>query len=239
MAAGIWDVPVKIEWFFVDGIDDLAPVAENTSAARVLALDLSDSRAAPLLRADLLPSDFHDENRPGAGDRRHFRARRAALRAFVALHLGVATETVEIAYDTAGAPRVRTPLPAPYISVSARGSLALLAVSSQPIGVDFEPETTTEPIIDVLHPQERATLAALDGAARDRFFLEIWTAKEAYLKALGDGLTRDPSKIAISFTPAGLAISDANTSIALAGGDVRRLDLDGAAIIASCIVRDD
>ncbi|MDH7797438.1 MULTISPECIES: 4'-phosphopantetheinyl transferase superfamily protein [unclassified Beijerinckia] len=233
-------MPVEIEWFFVDEIDNLAPVAAgNAATARVLAVDLSDPRAAPLLRADLLPSDLHDENRPAAGDRRHFRARRAALRTFVALHLGVTAETIDIAYDAAGAPRVRNLRQIPYISVSARGSLALLAVSSKPIGVDFEPETTTEPIIDVLHPQERATLAGLDGAARDRFFLEIWTAKEAYLKALGDGLTRDPSKIAISFTTAGLTISEANTSVALAGGDIRRLDLNGAAIIASCIVRDD
>lgn len=231
-------MPVEIEWISADGIGDLTPAAENTSIARVLALDLGDSRAAPLLRPALLPTDLQDENRPAAGDRSYFRARRAALRAFVALHLGVAAETVEIAYDAAGAPRVRGPLPAPYISVSARRSFALLAVSSQPVGVDFEPETQVEPILAVLHPQERVALAALDGAARDRFFLGIWTAKEAYLKALGDGLTRDPSAIAISFTDAGLAVSDGGQPVAVAGGS-RRLDLNGVPLVASCIVRGD
>ncbi|OJY00407.1 MAG: hypothetical protein BGP04_22815 [Rhizobiales bacterium 62-17] len=233
---GFQGVSARIEWIFADGIDRLMQPTKDAAATRVLVVDLDDPRTAVLQRLAPLPSDLADEARPGAADRRYFRARRAALRSLVAWHGGVAAETVEIAYDTAGAPRVRS-IPSPFISVSARGSRALLAVSSAPVGVDFEPDTSAEPILDVLHPHERAALAALDGPARDRHFLEIWTAKEAYLKALGDGLTRNPSQIAISLTATGVTISDTDTPVALAGGDLRHLDLNGVAVVASCIVR--
>lgn len=239
-------MPAGIEWIFADGIDRLAqPAGDATSAhvsTRVLAVDLDDPRTVALQRLALLPSDLADEARPGATDRRYFRARRAALRALIAWHSGVTAETIEIAYDAAGAPRVRTPVPSPCISVSARGSRALLAVSASPVGVDFEPDTTAQPILDVLHPHERAELATLDGAARDRRFLEIWTAKEAYLKALGDGLTRDPATIAVSSfaassSAAGLRIDDMGETAAQLQGEIRHFELNGVAVVASCIVR--
>ncbi|MDT2019912.1 4'-phosphopantetheinyl transferase superfamily protein [Methylocella sp. CPCC 101449] len=250
-------MPAGIEWIFADGIDRLAqPDGDATSAhvsTRVLAVDLDDPRTVALQRLALLPSDLADEARPGATDRRYFRARRAALRALVAWQLGVTAETIEIAYDAAGAPRVVAPVlhavlpgvlaaPSPFISVSARGSRALLAVSASPVGVDFEPDTTAQPILDVLHPHERAELATLDGAARDRRFLEIWTAKEAYLKALGDGLTRDPATIAVSSfaassSAAGLRIDDTGETAALLQGEIRHFELNGVAVVASCIVR--
>ena len=35
------------------------------------------------------------------------------------------------------------------------------------------------------------------GAAQHRRFLEMWTAKEAVLKALGTGLSRDPRAVVV------------------------------------------
>lgn len=229
-------MPAGIEWIFAQGIDRLGP---EIASACVLALDLGDPAAAPLLRPAPLASDLRDEIRPGAADRRHFLARRAALRSFVARHLGVEAETIEIAYDAAGAPRLHQPAVSLHVSVSARGSLALLALSDKPVGIDFEPETPTEPMIDVLHPTERVELASLEGSARMRRFLDIWTAKEAYLKALGDGLNRDPSGIATAFTATGVTISDAGAPVALAASECRALEVNGVPIIASCIVRAD
>ncbi len=50
----------------------------------------------------------------------------------------------------------------------------------------------------MLHPTEAAFLRALAPAQRLVPFLELWTVKEAYLKARGSGLLIDPAKVAVS-----------------------------------------
>ena len=47
-------------------------------------------------------------------------------------------------------------------------------------------------------PDEAARLAALPTPQRERAFLELWTAKEAVLKALGRGLAFGPHRLSIA-----------------------------------------
>jgi 4'-phosphopantetheinyl transferase len=75
------------------------------------------------------------------------------------------------------------------------------AIASKKIGVDLE---YLRPISDALKlarrffsPQETSAIEQLTGIARERAFLQIWTAKEAYLKAIGDGLSGEMDKLAI------------------------------------------
>ena len=49
----------------------------------------------------------------------------------------------------------------------------------------------------MLHDLEKKALLALPAAARSEEFLRLWTAKEAYLKALGIGLRREPTEISL------------------------------------------
>lgn len=51
------------------------------------------------------------------------------------------------------------------------------------------------------HPAEIAALAALPAPARSRAFLELWTAKEALLKALGRGLAFGLHRLQVSGGP--------------------------------------
>jgi 4'-phosphopantetheinyl transferase len=53
----------------------------------------------------------------------------------------------------------------------------------------------------LLADDERAALVALPEARRPRAFLTVWTRKEAYLKARGEGLRRDLRDFVV--TPAG------------------------------------
>lgn len=59
------------------------------------------------------------------------------------------------------------------------------------VGLDVEPwrdDAPPELIERCFSPTERAALAALPAPARPRRFVELWTLKEAYLKARGLGL---------------------------------------------------
>ncbi len=141
-------------------------------------------------------ADLMDEAFPGATLRDAFLQRRALTRSLLAMRLSVAADGVEIAYDPAGGPRVMKPAGAGFVSVSSRSRWVAVALADQPVGVDLELiAPRLEPVWDVLHGQERARLRACEMAARPRAFFEIWTAKEAGLKALGFGLRRDPSSI--------------------------------------------
>lgn len=236
---------LTIEWLFATDLDALAPVPQGQAFARVLIADLRDPLALPLLRPAPRHGDYLDERRPAASDRTYFLARRAALRSFVARAVGCLPDTVEIAYNAAGAPQVIAPAPR-FVSVSGRGPAAVLAVSSLPVGVDFEPTgDIAEPVADVLHPVERAMLASLDKAGQSQRFLQIWTAKEAYVKALGIGFNRDPADLAID--EAGAPNADRTADLRI---DDRGLPVDAVAaswlpgkigdvpIIAACIVLD-
>jgi 4'-phosphopantetheinyl transferase len=229
---------MTIEWLSTADLDGLAPVRPGEAFARVLIADLRDPLALPLLRPAPRHGDYLDERRPAASDRTYFLARRAALRSLVARCLDCPADAVEIAYNDGGAPQVIAPA-ACFVSVSGRGPAAALAVSSLPVGVDFEPATEiVTPVADVLHTDERAMLAGLDEDGQSQRFLQIWTVKEAYVKALGVGFNRDPADIAVHYGDAqdDLRILDRGRVVAAAAA--RRLagKIGDVPVVVSCIV---
>ncbi|HLJ80654.1 MAG TPA: 4'-phosphopantetheinyl transferase superfamily protein, partial [Ktedonobacterales bacterium] len=86
---------------------------------------------------------------------------------------------------------VRLPL---QFNVSHSEECALIALAHDlELGVDIE---YMRPLDDmdaiartVFSPHERATLAALDGPRRHEAFYACWARKEAYIKAIGRGLS--------------------------------------------------
>jgi 4'-phosphopantetheinyl transferase len=231
---------LTIEWLFPADLDALAPVRPGHAFTRVLIADLRDPLVLPLLRPAPKHGDYLDERRPAASDRTYFLARRAALRSLVARCLDCPADAVEIAYNAAGAPQVVAPA-ACFVSVSGRGPATALAVSSLPVGVDFEPAgEIVEPVADVLHPDEVTMLAGLDKTAQSQRFLQIWTAKEAYVKALGVGFNRDPADLAVDEADAdgGLRIADRGLRVQTVAA--RRLTgkIGDVPIVVSCIVLD-
>jgi phosphopantetheinyl transferase len=105
-------------------------------------------------------------------------------------------------------------------------------MADAPIGVDIEPLREVEPPWSLLHPNERETLETLTGAARMDAFLRLWTAKEAYLKALGVGFARDPTRIAIGFD---FSILDEAGAPEIGARGWRRFALNGDPFIAACV----
>ena len=142
---------------------------------------------------------------PHDGDR--FAAGRAFLRLLLARYLGVAARDVGLRYDPHGKPVLADPRCGLRFNLAHSGTLAVCAVTRGrgDIGVDVE---HVKPIADagalaraVLSPLELVRLAALPEPVRLRSFYEVWTRKEAFLKALGCGLNRPLHSLEVSFGP--------------------------------------
>jgi 4'-phosphopantetheinyl transferase len=117
---------------------------------------------------------------------------RGALRIFLAQYLKTAPRQIEFDYGERGKPRVAGG--GIHFNVSHSGSNLLLAFSHQhEIGIDieeFRPVPGCQEIADRFFcAEEAAELRSLPDGERERSFLACWTRKEAYMKALGVGLS--------------------------------------------------
>jgi phosphopantetheinyl transferase len=87
-----------------------------------------------------------------------------------------------------------------HLSKASRGAVMAVSVAASPVGVDVEQvDADGEIPWNVLHSAEAAMLLAHDGPARARAFARLWSLKEAYAKALGVGLSREPSSYEVQF----------------------------------------
>lgn len=146
--------------------------------------------------------------------RASFLASRLMLRHTVARVLSVAPEALELAYKPEGRPYVRGCGPLD-VSLSHSGEVIVVGVTSRGlVGVDVErvarPSAGTDLESEVCTPHERALLESLPARSRDSALVRLWTLKEAYTKAIGQGL-RFP------FTEVGFAPDD--VPITLRGPD--------------------
>ncbi|MFJ4279517.1 4'-phosphopantetheinyl transferase family protein [Streptomyces massasporeus] len=127
---------------------------------------------------------------PRARDR--FAAARLVLKHTAAAALGTDAAELDLAYKIGGRPHLRG-LGQVDVGLSHTGELIVAGISrGGRIGVDAEPLSRTLSV-DVMRrrvctPAERAALNALDGPRQTAALLRLWTLKEAYTKALGQGL---------------------------------------------------
>ncbi len=127
-----------------------------------------------------------------------------ALRRLLGGYLGVAPQDVTFVRepcpgcgDPHGRPAVAHPSPPLHFSLAHSQGMAAVGVAATPLGIDVERlprDQTVEVCTPALHPAERAELEAVDPVARRALFGQLWTRKEAYLKGIGTGLSRDPAE---------------------------------------------
>jgi 4'-phosphopantetheinyl transferase len=94
----------------------------------------------------------------------------------------------------------------PRFSLSHADGLGLVAVSPDcEVGIDVERIRDVGNVGDLARscfsPAEQAALAVVAASQRLGAFLAGWTRKEAFLKAVGDGLWRPLDSFAVSLTP--------------------------------------
>ncbi|GAB3667584.1 4'-phosphopantetheinyl transferase family protein [Streptomyces sparsus] len=136
-----------------------------------------------------------------AHDRLLYLSAHIALRRLLGAYLAVPPQRVPLVREPCpgcGEPHGRPAVagdPAPlHFSLSHSNGLALFGIATEPVGVDVEKlpgDETVELCSPALHRAERAELAALAPDERRRAFGRLWTRKEAYLKGIGTGLSRD------------------------------------------------
>lgn len=151
--------------------------------------------------------------------------------------LGVPRDTVAIARECAscggdhGRPVVARGGDGVHVSLSRAGGSVAVAVSfAGPVGVDIESlDAAAAAGFDAVAfgPDELAALSVATESA-PRLRLALWTAKEAVLKATGDGLRVDPREVVVA-VPAG---TDHPVLLALPGAEVPPGDVHLAAFDA-------
>ena len=140
-------------------------------------------------------------------DRRDFAAAHALLRGALSHHGGLLPDGWKFGSEAAGKPYLVPQSGLQFNIAHTRGLVACALSLAGPVGIDVECIDGEREIDSIsgnyFAPTEVAELRACEeGAPRQARFIELWTLKEAYLKALGAGLGRPLDEIAFHFAGA-------------------------------------
>lgn len=139
----------------------------------------------------------------------HFIAARGILRHILARYLSKPPSELLFEHNPYGKPSLRADaggsLPL-HFNVSHSGGLALYAFSHDvPVGVDVEQVrqdfATGEIAERFFSPAEVRAFKALPLHSKTEAFFNCWTRKEAYIKALGMGVSHPLERFTVSLTP--------------------------------------
>jgi len=141
-------------------------------------------------------------------DTRRFIVGRARLRQLLAARLGVRAHQVEFEYGAHGKPALSRRFADAdlHFSVSHCDDLAAYAFSSgYAIGIDVEAVRVMTDADDIaaryFSRRENATYRTLKPRDKPLGFFNCWTRKEAFVKALGDGLSIPLDRFDVTLAP--------------------------------------
>ena len=143
---------------------------------------------------------FHFES-----DRDRFVTCHVAMREILAAAAGIAPSEVEYRYGSHGKPDLE-PARRIHFNLSHTRGLAMIALTCDgPVGVDVEVVRHEDPPLEVadrfFSPAEVRELEATPDSGKAWAFFRCWTRKEAFIKALGEGLSRDLQSFDVSLAP--------------------------------------
>jgi len=137
-----------------------------------------------------------------------FIAARGILRSLLATYLDCAPDLLQFGYGPNGKPALSGPFAMSGLSFNLAHSenLALIAVShSGPLGVDVEyirPLSDTDELVArFFSSRENALFRALPDGQKNAAFFNLWTRKEAWLKATGEGIAHSLNRVEVTFLP--------------------------------------
>ena len=107
----------------------------------------------------------------------------------------------EIAFTTGPFGKPRLAAGSPFFSASHSGDFWAVALADCELGLDIEridPAFDRAETIELFAPGEREALTALSGPAALDAFFTCWTRKEAFVKALGLGLSHPLTTFEVS-----------------------------------------
>ena len=139
--------------------------------------------------------------------RERFIVAHGALRDILSRYLNVSASELAFAANTHGKPALAPPEHAwLQFNLTHSGDLALVAVTrGRPIGIDVEhkipPDDPARLVEQFFSENENAAFNALPESQREAAFFTGWTRKEAYIKALGEGLSTPLDQFDVSLAP--------------------------------------
>jgi 4'-phosphopantetheinyl transferase len=182
----------------------------RVAGAEVFTTRLDASPEGVRSSAALLSDDEQDRAGKFAFERERSRyiVARAALRRLLGERLCVAPSEVVFAYGAHGKPRLGGPFAesALRFNLSHAEQVAVFAFAlGREVGIDVEPVREFAGLEDVARVvfsrEEYAAFRALKGRARLHRFFNVWTRKEALMKALGTGFALPLDRIDVSRAP--------------------------------------
>ncbi len=141
-----------------------------------------------------------------AADRDRFVVGRGLARQALATQLAIAPAAVELRTGAHGRPALACGT-LDFNVAHAAGLVACAVAREQRVGIDVEHVRVLRERHALVEltcaPHERAWLDGLPRRARRAALFELWTAKEACLKASGCGLLEPPAEVAVALRPDG------------------------------------
>jgi 4'-phosphopantetheinyl transferase len=196
------------------------PLPEHEVELWAIGLEVSDALLERLVE-DLSPDEEARARKfVFQRDRRRFQVARSFLRRLLSAYAGVPINQLRLSYGPRGKPGVDLNGPRMLqFNVAHSGEMAVLAITAgMQVGVDLE---EVRPILEALEiarstfsRKEIEALERMPGNERHNGFLRCWTRKEAYVKALGEGLHLALDSFDVSVTPA----SDADIALERSNG---------------------
>jgi 4'-phosphopantetheinyl transferase len=127
-------------------------------------------------------------------DRLRFVLSRGMLRELLGHHLQQAPDALIFSFNTFGKPMLIPSAEGKSIQFNLSHSADLISVilSNDPVGIDIEqirPDMDTDPLVrNYFSTEEAAAYFSVPPERRNLLFFRIWTRKEAFIKATGQGL---------------------------------------------------
>lgn len=139
-------------------------------------------------------------------DRDRYLITHGALRAILGQYLNENPQDLTFTYDHHGKPYLENYSPGLFFNLSHSRDLALICVTmKRAVGIDIEYEREEIEIEQIAaqfySPYENKLLLSLPLPERRAAFFTGWTRKEAFLKALGNGITLPLDQFDVSLIP--------------------------------------
>ena len=155
----------------------------------------------------LSPDESARATSMAAAPRRRFMASRIMLRLLLSGYLGDEPREIEFSYGSSGKPSMAgRPASAPlHFNLSHSRDRVLIAVARTPVGIDLETPRRLEDFEGLARrffsQREVRALARIPAAHRLDAFFACWTRKEAYLKMIGQGISKGLKTVEVAFSP--------------------------------------
>ncbi len=179
-------------------------------------------------------------------DRVAFVAAHGALRDILASYLRREPENVQFIEEERGKPRLVEAADAwlAFNLTHTRGRALVAVARERAVGVDIEhvgrDANHAGVVTHFFSPTEQAAWTALPESGRAEGFFRLWTAKEAYVKARGDGLMHPSARYTMSLDAGkeGALLADELTPDAPRNWSVQSLPMDGGYVASLAVAGD-